>query len=182
MGQPAEAMRGSTSASILEQFLAKARRVLKDEAQGPLLLAEDITKLAARWDDDFRDEVGDIGFTPWLKSALGPGKHFGYWNRRANAVERIGKTWIKYMHHEVACYISEHVPDDKLKAACIALQNAYVANSNNPVEPGIGRQKIIAATGVRVIAKKPPCADCRRLRELLTKNGIEIPKGIVRVK
>lgn len=106
------------------------KRILGDAARGPLVVATDVVSIANHW-DEYAAEAGGLSFNGWLKKTLGPGRGLAWFECRARAVRNLGEASRRYLHHEVAVWVSGNVsPADYDKAKRVLFHAARAQNGN----------------------------------------------------
>jgi|HubBroStandDraft_5_1064220.scaffolds.fasta_scaffold286926_2 hypothetical protein len=157
----------------LSQMAKRWRRAMNDGATGPLQIAEEVVSLAATWDAQ-KKEVGGKRFGAWLKHIFGSnGRGLAYFARRARAVEVLGASIKRQLHHEVAVWVLNNAPPEQRENVVFALMKATqeggggalsLAQATRVVSEILGRNELHA----------PACARCAmleaKIRELTAAN------------
>lgn len=158
--------------SELKSKAKNIQRVLASSDTGPLLVARDVVALAAGW---ARYEAeAQMSAKQWIKQNLG--RELRFFVVREKAVDKIGEHARRCLHHDVAVWVSQNVPDDKLTEVMRALMAAKRNNGGNCVQLRAAVNICNSVMGVRVFPRAPGCSRCRMLEALLWKHGVTIPE------
>lgn len=157
---------------IRENLGEKARRlraVLGDAACGPLVAATEIRKLHEAW-DEYRPEAGGDDCAAWLRKE-GLGNGYDYWRKRAEAVDKIGESCRRTLHHDTAVWLAGKLDGELLKRAHLVLMRAGRA-AKRPLTRAMAVRALRAAELVAP-ATCATCARCAELEKQLREAGIE---------
>jgi len=156
----------------LSDSVARWKAALRASDTGPLVIAQDVVRIANEW-DKYRAEVGNVDCTTWLRRELD--LPLDFFLRRAKAVERLGEACRRTIHHEVAVWLSNRLKDDELiKKAMWALMSETKKRRGNCLTLPKAQLVVRKALGIKpTLAKAVACTSCVRMRALLKKHGIE---------
>lgn len=145
----------------LSTIAGRLKTALTDAACGPLMVAGEVVKLAAEW-DTHKEEAGDISPTAWLEKTFGAGKDLAWFQRRADAVEKIGEASKRTWHHEAAVWAASQIRDPKhLTALATKVMEQRKRNGSNPLTL---QQVKLLATGIA--GRTAQARGCRKCEEL----------------
>lgn len=160
-----------------EPLLARASRwrsALADAATGPLVIASEVMQLAADW-ESVREEAAGLDCTTWLRKQFGAGNSLAWFEVRARAVEKLGEACRRTIHHSVAVWVANNVPEGHVQAVKLMLMREAKANGGNPLTLRMAQPRVREITG-RSEPKKKTCARCQELEKLLLENGVAPPE------
>ncbi len=132
------------------------RKALQEVDTGPLQLAPKVLVLAAAWDLHL-EEAGGLSVNGWIRRELGAGKTLAFFRRRAAAVEKLGESVRRTIHHEGAVRIAGTVPPDKWGVCVFALQRERIKNGHNALSPAQAMPIVW-----EIVGKSPAPKHCRR--------------------
>lgn len=157
-----------------ESLSNKARRwksALQDASTGPLIIAGEVTSLAERWEEHKR-EAGGLRCTAWLRKTFGDGRGLSWFQDRAEAVAYLGEASRRYVHHEAAVWVKNHVPKDSLDKVKFMLRSEQKKNGGNPLTKAQAVRRVNAMLGKGAL-KSRHCKRCQELEAKLREHGIE---------
>ena len=150
--------------------IAKWRTALAQADTGPLVVACEIRDLAEVWDDDLKREAGGLGLSAYLRKMLGKGKTLRYFMRRAHAVDKLGESIRRVMHHETAVYCVGQVPEKYWEPVKFMLRREQKMNGGNPLTKSMAVRRIRRIVGKTETTRAVGCQRCAtleaRIREL----------------
>jgi hypothetical protein len=135
-----------------------------------LIVAEQVVALADTW-DNYKSEADGLTCTQWLAGICGAGKGLSWWQRRSEAVAKIGEHARRCIDHTVAVYVSECVDPERMKEVSMMLVGAMKENGGNPLTIAQARSRVEKLLGKK--REKKTCACCRAYEALLKKHGID---------
>jgi len=143
----------------LSDLILKCKTALKEGATAPLLLAEEIVKVAEEWDARWKQDM-DMSCNAWLRVNLGPGKSLSYWRVRADAVAKLGESIRRTLDHDVAAYVVRSVPEPNWSEIVEKLQKKRLAQSGNVATIGQAERIVFEVLGRRGKPRRkcPQCA------------------------
>ena len=118
----------------LGQKAKEFRQALAQVDTGPLILAPKVIALASEW-SEYEAEVEGLAINGWLRRELGAGKTLAWFKRRAEAVDKLGESVRRTLHHEVAVRILGTVPENRWAEIVAALQRARLKNGHCALSP-----------------------------------------------
>jgi hypothetical protein len=148
------------------------KKVMLDAATGPLIIAGEVVELANEW-ENHRDGAGGIDCTTWLRTVFGRGKGLGWFRHRHEAVVQLGEAIRRTIHHDVAIWVMNQVPQNLQKKVVKMLTLECRDNGNNPITYQIAIPLIREQTGKAIKQRKRTCKRCTYLEGLLEKNMIK---------
>jgi hypothetical protein len=169
----------------LPTLAAKWRSALADAATGPLAVAGEVVRMAEDW-ESYKVEAEGLTASQWLANTFGQGKGLPWFNRRHEAVQRLGEACRRTWHHEAAVWVAENVRDDvSLRRLKDAAHDAYVENGRNPLT--LGQIHTVAAKVLghkpafrEYQCHKPGCGEARKriaqLEAAMRAAGVDVPK------
>ncbi len=167
---------GGTTTGALKVAAAKFKAALRDSDTGPLVIAQEVMRIEERW-PEYKEEAGDIECTTWLARELGPGRDFAFFQRRAKAVEKLGESCRRKLHHEVAVWLANLKNESaQVKVAFVALISATNKQRGNCLTLSQAKPIVRKALGVKAGPRAvKSCERCARLTALLQESGIKVP-------
>jgi hypothetical protein len=157
----------------VEDLASKGRRwrkAMSDAATGPLQIAKEVVELDARW-SAFKKEADGKSLTSWLRLTLGKGRGLAFFANRARAVELLGPSVARNLHHDVAVWVVNNVDKEARESAVFALLRATQENGRVPLTIKQSRLVVGKLIGRRAV-QKASCPRCAVLEELLRKAGV----------
>lgn len=168
----------------LKELTGRWRSALASGDCGPLVIAADVVRVGAEWDEKYKEEAGGASCTTWLRRELGPGRNLAWFARRHEAVEHLGESIRRTMHHEVAVWIHDNVPKEAWTKVVMAVTIAAKKQRGVPLTPPQARRVVCPIIG-KVSGTKRGCSRCsdfevqvalleqeiERLRQLLERTG-----------
>lgn len=152
---------------------ARINEKLKDLAAGPLLVAAELVEIAERWDSLSPSETGGMRVSAAYEHAFG--YRLGFFQRRHDAVQKLGDWSARTLHHNAALWLAGQVSGPVPRRLKDAIFSAHTSKNKHPLT--IEQLKPIAAEflGTKPRTKKA-CARCDRLAAALLEAGIEVPE------
>jgi hypothetical protein len=165
----------------LDKYLSSWRRALTEGATGPLVIAREVVEISERW-DDYREEVGGLTVSAFLRRELGRGRDLAFFRRRARAVERLGEDVRRVLHHEVAVWIDQNFEGEESARAAWGLRMATKKDHHGvPFSLAQAKPIVLKLLGRKTEKVPRTCERCalleeenRILREKLEERGIQV--------
>lgn len=157
----------------LTNKIGRWKRALSDAATGPLVIAPEVVALADNW-EAIKEEAGGLSCTAYLRSKLHPGRDLAFFRRRAEAVAKLGEASRRTLHHDVAVWVANQVPDNLLDAVKLELIRGAKEQNGHPLVMSQARARLKQLIG-STARKKRECQRCKELEKLLATHGIETP-------
>lgn len=154
----------------LSEFSDKLRKCVVSGQNGPLIIAAEVVSLADNW-EQYKPEADGLTCTQWLAGICGAGKGLGWWQRRSEAVAKIGEHARRCIDHNVAVYVADMVSSEHMPAVSKMLVLAMKQNGGNPLTIAQARSRVEKITGK--LREKKSCACCRRYEAIMKKHGID---------
>lgn len=157
----------------LKEWSKKFKSAMQQTHTGPLIIAEEVVNLANDW-GDHQKEADGLSVSQWLTRELG-NKQTGlaYFKRRHDAVLILGEDIRRTIHHEVAVYVMNNVPDVLRGRVKELLIKGFVNNNHNPLTPQQAKPVIYEVIGKPLAASKE-CLRCLELEAEIERLKIEI--------
>lgn len=128
---------------------------------GPLVVSEKVVFICDHW-ETYKHEAGDMSFRQWLTRELGNrGRNYSFFKRRLRAVEMLGESVRRTLHHEVAVYVSEQVPEAMRARVKSELEKRCMQNNHCPLTKGQALPIIRKMLGH--VARPKECQRCKEL-------------------
>jgi hypothetical protein len=160
----------------LKERATKWQQAMRNADTGPLVIAKEVLTVVNHW-DKFKADAGGLDVGPWLGKVFGAGRKVKYWSTRAEAVDSLGKSVRRFMHHEVAIWVHQTVPAQHRTKFVKELAAARNENGGNPVSKMQAARLYRQVFGVATPAKRNHWRErCEMLERILDENGIEYPK------
>jgi len=161
-----------------ESLKVRAKRwsaAVKDRATGPLVVAREIVEVVDRW-EHYQQQAEGKSAAQWLKVVFGKHHKMGpaYWRRRARAVDLLGESCRRTVHHEVAVWITHKVSGEDLAKARKALIAGCRRNGGIPLNMSAAKPIIYDLFGW--VPQVTTCKRCEFLEALLKEHGIAVPE------
>ena len=166
----------SNAVSKRESLGDRSRRwsaALAASDTGPLIIAADVVQLAGEW-DDYKREASGLSCTAWLRKTLGRGRGLAWFETRARAVEKLGESVRRTLHHEVAVWTVNNAPPPTWKAIVEALMFARKKNGGNALTLVQAKPIARQILGINASPRRVSCMRCAKLEERLRENGISV--------
>lgn len=154
----------------LNDRIGRWRRALADAATGPLIIAEEIVRMAERW-EDFKDAADGLDCSAFLRKHLGKGRGLPFFKERATAVARLGEAVRRTVHHEVAVWASRNIPPDLIEPCKLELMRGAKEQNGNPLTLQQAKTRLREILGKRT-PRKRECERCKELEEQLKAAGL----------
>lgn len=142
----------------LSERVKRIASVLKASDSGPLLVAEEVEKIAGEWPSHHEAE-GGVSFPQWIRSTLGRSYSLGYFQRRRRACDLLGKDVAVRLHHEAAVTLLgvalQYIPEIKARVS-----DLYRTQGRNCVRPG----QLVAIVNKVTCHVPTGCKECETLR------------------
>jgi hypothetical protein len=138
--------------------------------------AELVIELNSRWDDARMTEADGASCSEWLYKVTR--KRFRYWRNIHVALNRLGKSYGRYMTHEALIWINGKVNDHHVAKVMTAVRLDSRGHNNNPITLAQA-QRIIAETIGKQPQRRKTCQGCKKrdsyiasLEALLKRNSV----------
>jgi hypothetical protein len=160
--------------NTLREKAREWRNSLKEVHTGPLIIASDVVALAAEW-DRFKDEAEGLTINGWLRRELGRSARLRYFELRHRAVQELGESIRRTIHHDVAKWIVNSVASCHWAILVKMLQKARIENGHNALAFDPAQRLVL-----RIIGRTPKTRTCSKCIELQAR--IEILEEQLRAK
>lgn len=157
----------------LQERVSRWRAALAAADTGPLAIAADVVRLADEW-KEHEAEAGGVSCTTWLRKTLGKGRSLAWFETRARAVESLGESVRRTLHHEVAVWLVNNAPQPTWKAVVEALMFARKRNGGNALTLAQAKPIARQIIGIAASPRRVSCMRCQRLEKQLKENGIAV--------
>ncbi len=158
----------------LEDIIKRWRNALRQHDTGPLVIAEEVLLLGKNW-ENYADQVNGQSFASFIKTELN--KPLRYFRDRAIAVQKLGEDCRRYMHHQVAVWLSGKLEsEDEIKRATWALRSATKKMGGNCLSLAQAEPIVYRALEQHRVVKPKICTRCLELEKILESYGIKFPK------
>ena len=162
----------------LLECASRWRRSLKDAATGPLVIAVEVIAITDDW-ESYRKDSGGLTASAFLRRELGGGRDRAFFERRADAVTKLGEAVRRTMHHEVAVWVAQNFSGLEARRVAKALTDSFVRNNKNPLTLAQAKPVAFKVTNRKTERIEKQCSRClvlteenRALREQLTAMGV----------
>lgn len=139
--------------------------------------AELVIKLNSEWDAARTDEADGKTCSEWLYKVTR--RRFRYWRNIHVALNRLGKSYGKYMSHEALIWINGKVADTSTSAVMTAVRLDARKHNNNPITLAQAHRIVFEVVG-KTPHRKRKCQGCKArdayikaLQALLRENNID---------
>jgi hypothetical protein len=149
----------------LAQRAARIRSAMADADVGPLAAASEVVEIVDRW-DEYRAEAGGIDAGAWLDRTFGTGRTLAWWQRRHEAVQKLGEASRRTIHHDVAVWVVQSRPQPQWEGIKLALMRARKDNGDNALS--MGRARILVEREFGSTARPKRCGACGTKDERIT--------------
>lgn len=149
------------SAPVQETLARRSARIkaaMADADVGPLVAAAEVVEIVERW-DDYRAEAGGVEAGAWLERTFGTGRTLAWWQRRHEAVQKLGEASRRTIHHDVAVWVTQSRPQPQWERIKVALMRARKENGDNALS--LGRARILVEKEFGSTARPRRCGGCR---------------------
>lgn len=145
---------------LLDQRASKWRKAMADADTGPLTIAKEVCEVAENW-SAWQDQAKDLGANEWLRLTFGEGKSLAFWQRRHEAVQKLGEAVRRTVHHDVAVWIvNSFEAEADRRAAVQAVMKGRKENGDNCLTLVQARRVVTKA-----LSYKPRHKTCARCTE-----------------
>lgn len=155
----------------LEKRLGRWKQALKHAAVGPLVVASEVVALSEEW-ESYKQEAEGLSCTAWLRSKLGKGMGLAWFKDRHRAVQVLGESCRRTIHHKMAVWVMNQVPPEKLREVKEELMRGFLENGRNPLTPRQGERRVKKIIGTKATPRV--CGRCLMLEAKLKENGINV--------
>lgn len=164
---------------------ARLRKPFQDAASGPLIVAGDVMAIVENW-SEYKEEAGGIEASSWVRQTFGRQVNIRWFQRRREAVRRIGEHARRTWHHDAAVWAAEHLDEGALRSLDGNVLRSTKSNGGVPlVKSAVQRLAGITQPRAKSLQAKNECASCQslearcvELESVLRANGIEVPTTV----
>lgn len=142
----------------LETRAKRWRKAMADADTGPLTIAKEVVDVAEHW-EQWKAQADGMGATDWLKHTFGEGKTLAFWQRRHDAVEKLGEAVRRTFNHDVAVWVAQNVPAEQHKDVVRAIMKARKDNGDNCLS--VMQARRVVSTVLDYKPRQKTCAQCR---------------------
>lgn len=153
----------------LSECAKRWRQSLTDAATGPLIVAKEIVELCQHW-ERHQEDAGGLTASAFLRRELGGGRDLAFFNRRVQAIAKLGEDIRRFMHHDVAVWVANNFEGEDLLKVKRAI--FFATKRSAPLSLAQSRAIAFKITNQHTEKKPRVCASCEELKELLAKHGI----------
>ena len=150
------------AAERIEMSLAERaktwKKALRENGCGPLVMAAEVVGICRSW-KDYEAEADGLSASGWLRRELGFG--LAWFEVRARAVDALGEAIRRTIHHEVAVYVLQSVPEGHRATVVEALMGARLKNGGVPLTKAKALRIIKEIVGRS--ERRRSCARCLEL-------------------
>lgn len=159
--------KAETAEDIIKPIVAK----IKESSANYLRCAPRIMALGDMWESTYKEGAKGLDYNAFLRSNFGRGCGYAFWERRARAVERFGRT--DQLDHDAAVYMLHHVPAERDKEFMTAMRAGCRENGGNPLPYNSARAIIRAMLGKKPKKRIPNCAHCKACDAFIAEQGLD---------
>lgn len=159
----------------LADISSRLRSALAASDTGPLVVAADVMRLANEW-DSYKAEAGGASCTAWLRKNVSKGRGLPFFAARDAAVQKLGESVRRQLHHEVAVWVVGSTPEAKWKDIVTALTFARKRNAGSALTKPMAVRVVRGIIGGQAKPRKVACDRCAKLADVLRANGIDVPE------
>ena len=148
----------------LAELAKNMRKALDSAGNGPLIQAKPMMEILANW-SEYKAAADGMSAGAWLHASFGPSYNVKWFERRANAVDRIGEHARRAWDHNAAAWASDNIKDEAdLKKLNRAVMERWAEQGR--VLLTIGRvQRVALELGIRVPREKTASGACALCEE-----------------
>ncbi len=140
----------------------RLKKTMSESAAGPLIVAREVIGIVNNWSD-----VGQKGVTAeqWITRTLGRGYTIRWFQRRVDAVDKLGEASRRFWHHQGAVWAATMIKNPMhLKKLNDEVWAATKANASVPIS-STAVMRIARKLGIKKPLGKTPCANCEKLKK-----------------
>jgi hypothetical protein len=158
----------------LNDLATRLKNAVTTGATAPLIVSEDVARLADQW-DDYREEAGGVDCTTWLKKICGVGRDLAWWMMRHSAVEALGEASRRVVDHTVAVWITRMRRAPDLEKVMFVLRREQKRNHGIPITKKMA-VTVLRAEKLIAPAQHKTCDRCKLLEKVIRDLGGEVPE------
>ncbi len=156
----------------LTKLASRITQSMTDHSRGPLIIAQEVTDIVSDW-AALRSEAEGKSASQWLESVAGRGKNAAWFQRRSDAVVRVGEHARRIWDHQAIVWAVDAFADEISLRRLDRQVMAETREAGNIPLPLQSVRRIARELGLmRPNGTKRVCGECERLRAILVKNGL----------